>query len=44
MSVQKQVGELYQQPKPADGCERCHYRKKIHAEPAAEILLVKSHA
>jgi hypothetical protein len=44
MSVQKQVGELYQQPKPANGCERRHQRKEIHAKPAAEILLVKSHA
>ncbi len=44
MPAQKQVGELYQQPKPADGCERCHNRKKVHAEPAAEMLLVRSHA
>src|SRR6185437_552293 len=44
MSVQKQIGELDQQPKPADGCARRRHRKDIHAEAAAKILLVKSHA
>src|SRR5579864_9669702 len=44
MSVQKQIGELDQQPKPADGCAGRRHRKDIHAKAAAKILLVKSHA
>src|SRR6185437_17014572 len=43
-AVQKQIGELDQQPKPADGCAGRRHRKDIHAKAAAKILLVKSHA